>query len=172
MWRALTWLNLYGCEAVRHKRKNSLKNTKNPFFACFWAHVGQPHNHIGWATSMPFASINPTHLRTNLKIFMKKYWELAKPWKWLLFSFWFFGFWLLGCSNFFFFFSQWKTPRRFIWGSVYFCTMDGFFKILKKAVSELICTRLYLCLHWLTFGLPPTYLSTLTCHNFFPYIDM
>ena len=30
----------------------------------------------------------------------------------------------------------------------------------------------YLCLHWLTFGLPPTYLSTLTCHNFSPYIDM
>ena len=29
-------------------------------------------------------------------------------------------------------------------GSVYFCTMDGFFRILKKVVSELICTRLYL----------------------------
>ena len=41
-------------------------------------------------------------------------------------------------------FSQKKTPRRFIWGSVYFCTMDGFFRILKKAVSELICTRLYI----------------------------
>ena len=26
---------------------------------------------------------------------------------------------------------------------VYFFTMDGFFRILKKAVSELICTRLY-----------------------------
>ena len=30
----------------------------------------------------------------------------------------------------------------------------------------------YLCLHWLTFGLPPTYLSTLTCDKFLPYIDM
>ena len=51
---------------------------------------------------------------------------------------------LLGCSKIFVFvFSQWKTPRRFIWGSVYFCTMDGFFRILKKTVSELICTWLY-----------------------------
>ena len=41
------------------------KNTKNAFFACFWAHVGQPHGHIGWATSLPFASINPTNPRTN-----------------------------------------------------------------------------------------------------------
>ena len=30
----------------------------------------------------------------------------------------------------------------------------------------------YLCLHWLTFGLPPTYLSTLTCDNFLPYITL
>ena len=62
---------------------------------------------------------------------MKKYWELTKPWKWLLFSFLVFGF------------SVWKKPRRFIWGSIYSCTMDGFFRIFKKAVSELICTRLY-----------------------------
>jgi hypothetical protein len=34
-------------------------------FACFWAYIGQPHDHIGWATSMSFASINPTNPRTN-----------------------------------------------------------------------------------------------------------
>ena len=66
------------------------------------------------------------------EIFMKKYWELTKPWKWLLFSFLVFGF------------SVWKKPRRFIWGSIYSCTMDGHFRIFKKAVSELICTRLYI----------------------------
>ena len=79
------------------------------------------------------------------EIFIKKYWELTKPWKWLLFSFLVFGFWLLGCSKKFFFgFSVWKKPRSFIWGSIYSCTMDGFFTIFKKAVSELICTRLYI----------------------------
>ena len=40
-----------------------------------------------------------------------------------------------------FVFSLWNKPRRFIWGSVYFCTMDGFFRILNKALSKLICTR-------------------------------
>ena len=33
--------------------------------ACFWAYVWQPHDHIGWTTSMPFASINPTNPRNN-----------------------------------------------------------------------------------------------------------
>ena len=32
--------------------------------------------HIGWATSMPFASINSTNPRTNPWNFHKKYWEL------------------------------------------------------------------------------------------------
>jgi hypothetical protein len=35
------------------------------FLGCFWAYAGQPHNHIGLAMSMPFASINPTIPRTN-----------------------------------------------------------------------------------------------------------
>ena len=46
-------------------------------------------------------------------------------------------------KNFFCCFSVCKKPRRFIWGSIYSCTIDGFFRIFKKAVSELICTRLY-----------------------------
>ena len=37
-----------------------------------------------------------------------------------------------------------KTSSPFIWGIIYFCTMDGFFRILEKTSSELICTRLYL----------------------------
>ena len=48
------------------------KNTKNAFFACFWAYVGQSLNHIGWTTSMPFTSINPTNPRTNPWNFWKK----------------------------------------------------------------------------------------------------
>ena len=57
------------------------KNTKNAFFACFWAYVGQPHNHIDWATSMPFASINPTHPRTNPRNFHEKILRIGKALK-------------------------------------------------------------------------------------------
>ena len=35
------------------------------FLGHFWAYVRQPHGHIGWATPMPFAWINPTNQRTN-----------------------------------------------------------------------------------------------------------
>jgi hypothetical protein len=31
----LTWLNLYGCEAVRHKPQNSLKTPKMHFLPVF-----------------------------------------------------------------------------------------------------------------------------------------
>ena len=34
-------------------------------FGCFWAFVRQPHGHLRWATSMPFASFNPTNPRTH-----------------------------------------------------------------------------------------------------------
>ena len=54
------------------------KNTKNAFFACFWAYFWHPHNHVGLATPMPFASINPNNPRTNPRKFWKKYWELAE----------------------------------------------------------------------------------------------
>jgi hypothetical protein len=35
MQRALIWLNLYGCEAVRHKPQNSLKTPKTHFLPVF-----------------------------------------------------------------------------------------------------------------------------------------
>ena len=69
-WCGSTYMNRRG--AVQRKLKNSLKTQKMHFFACFWAYVGQPHNHIGWVTSMPFASINPTHPRTNPRNFHEK----------------------------------------------------------------------------------------------------
>ena len=55
-------LRPWGC---RTQAQNGPKNTKNAFFTCFWAYVGQSHGHIGLAASMPFASINPTKRRTN-----------------------------------------------------------------------------------------------------------
>ena len=58
---ASMWLNLYGHQAVRHKLKKGLKTQKNTFLALFWAHIGQPDDHISWATLMPFISIYPTN---------------------------------------------------------------------------------------------------------------
>ena len=42
------------------------------FFACFCPYVRQPHDHIGWATLMGFASINSTNPRTDLWNFREK----------------------------------------------------------------------------------------------------
>ena len=58
MQRALIWLNLYGHQAEP-------KNAFFVFLGRFWAYVGEPHGYIGWAKSMPFASINPTNQGTN-----------------------------------------------------------------------------------------------------------
>ena len=56
MQMTLMWLNVFGREA---------KNAFLVLLGRFWAYVWQPHGHIGLATSMPFASFNPTYLRTN-----------------------------------------------------------------------------------------------------------
>ena len=53
-------------------RAKQPKNTKKAFLACFRAYVRQPHGHIRWASSMPFASTNPTNPRTNLWKFREK----------------------------------------------------------------------------------------------------
>ena len=81
MQRALMWLNLYGHEAQKRP-----KNTKNAFFACFWAYVGQPHDHISWATPMPFASINSTNPRTNPWNFHEKILRIGGAGKWGFFE--------------------------------------------------------------------------------------
>ena len=81
---------------------------------------------------------------------MKFSWKNIENWRspendfCLVFLFFVFGYWVDKIFCFCFCFSVCKTPRRLIWGSIYSCTMDGFFRIFKKAVSELICTRLYL----------------------------
>ena len=47
-----------GCLTWAQKRT---KNTKNAFWALFWAYIRHPDSHIGWATLMPFASIYSTN---------------------------------------------------------------------------------------------------------------
>ena len=56
------------------------------FFGCFRAYVGQPHCHIRWTTSMPFASCNPTKLRTNLWNFHEKISRIGDFEKWPFFE--------------------------------------------------------------------------------------
>ena len=51
-----------------------------------------------------------------------------------------FCFWLLSFSKKKNCFFSWLS----LWGRVYFCTIDGFFTILKKALSDLKCKPLYI----------------------------
>ena len=62
------------------------KNAFSVLFGCFWAFVGQPHGHIRWATSMPFASFNPTNPRTNLRNFREKILRIGDFEKWAFFE--------------------------------------------------------------------------------------
>ena len=62
------------------------KNAFSVLFGCFWAFVGQPHGHIRWATSMPFASFNPTNPRTNLRNFREKFLRIGDFEKWAFFE--------------------------------------------------------------------------------------
>ena len=126
----------WGCPTQAQKQP---KNTKNTFFACFWAYVRQPHDHISWAIPMPFASINSTNPRTNPWKFHEKILRIGGAGKRRR------PFWIFWVGHFDFFllhFSEKRSP--FIWGIIFFCTMDGLSRILEKKLSELLCTRLYL----------------------------
>ena len=80
--RALMWLNLYGRQAVWRKLKKRGKNAFFVFVHLFWAYVRQPDDHIGWGTSMPFASIYPIHLKISQKNI-----ENWRSWKMAFFGF-------------------------------------------------------------------------------------
>ena len=73
----------WGCPTKARKQP---KNAFLVLFGCFWAFVGQPHGHIRWATSMPFASFNPTNPRTNLRNFRKKILRIGDFEKWAFFE--------------------------------------------------------------------------------------
>ena len=142
MQRALILLNPCGREAGRHKLKNGLKTQKMHFLPVFeltlasltaiWVEQNQCTLH-----QLILLTQGPIH-----EIFIKKYWELTKPWKWLLFSFLVFGFWLLGFPKIYFFILHQQILKAFIWGSFFFCTMDGFFRIWKKTSFHILCTQL------------------------------
>ena len=59
-----------------------------------------------------------------------------------------FGLVWFGFSKELSFFIPMKISLAFIWGMVHICTRDGFFIILKKTSSQLICPQLYLKNFW------------------------
>ena len=73
------------------------------FLSCFWAYVGQRHDHISWATPMPFASINPTNPRTNPWNFHEKILRIGRPGKWGFYPFFWVGHFEFFFSRIFFF---------------------------------------------------------------------
>ena len=73
----------WGCPTKAQKQQ---KNAFSVLFVCFWACVGQPHCHIGWATSIPFASFNPTNPRTDLRDFRVKILRIGDFEKWDFFE--------------------------------------------------------------------------------------
>ena len=80
------------------------------FLGRFWAFVGQPHCHIGWATSMPFASINSTNRRTNQWNFHKN----IENWQFWKTQFFWVGWFDFFFQYFFFASSPWKLVTNFV----------------------------------------------------------
>ena len=77
---------------------------------------------------------------------MKFSWKNIKNWRsWKMMFFWggHFEFSKSAILNFFLLHLCEKSSP-FIWGIIFFCTMDGFSRILEKRLSQLICTRLYM----------------------------
>ena len=82
--RRINWCKGHWCG----RPTSAQKRGKNKKISLFWAYVVQPDDHIGWATSMPFASIYST------EIFMKNI-ESWRCWK-MKFCFLFFLFVVIG----------------------------------------------------------------------------
>ena len=141
---------MYECTTLR-KDNNQLREhvwNKRAFFLIPKKCIFSP-----FLTWQPYSLSHVDALRINLSYSpkdqsLKFSWKNIENWlSWkmkLCFVFCFVLFFVIGFfKNIFFCFFSLKITMAFIWGSVYFCTMNGFFRILKKALSELICTRLY-----------------------------
>ena len=129
--------NFHGDEAKKILFFNEKTNSKTPkngflvFFGCFWAYVGQPHNHTGWATSMPFASINPTNLRTNPWNFWKEILRIGDFEKTQFFWVGHFGFFLLHFHE-----NHSKVLGYQEWGEIFLITLVSSQKSLPPNISD------------------------------------
>ena len=121
------WLNLYGRQAVRHKLKKVVKTQKMHFYPFFeftfdslMTTKVEPHQ-------CPLHPIYPTHPRTNPWNFCKKILRIGGAPIWPFFGFWLLGIQKKNCCCF-----PMKISMPFIWGIIYFCTMDSFLRIFGK----------------------------------------
>ena len=105
------WINAKGIDVAKGIKMHFLC-----FYPLFWTYVRQPDNHIGWVTSMHFASIYPTHPRINSWNFLQKILRIGG-------AGFFFGYWVFQKKI------QMKISSALIWGIIYSCTMVGFFII-------------------------------------------
>ena len=117
----------WGCPTKAQKQP---KSTENAFFGCFWAFVRQPHGHIHWATSMPFASFNPTNPRTDLRDFREKISRIGDFEKWAFFESAILNF-FFEKKKFFFASFPWKSAQIYMveWMGQNFDVFPGFQKI-------------------------------------------
>ena len=113
------------------------------FLGCFWTY-------LCWTDSQSYR-LSHTNARGINQFYyskdqsMKFSWKNIENWRsWKMIFFWVghFQFFLQKNKKNFCFISM-KTSSPFLWGIIYFCTMDGFFRILENISSKLICTRLY-----------------------------
>ena len=138
MRRALKCLNLYGCEAVRHKLKNSV-------FCVFRLFLS-----LCQTASQPYTFSHTSALRIKqfykpkdqtIKISWKNI-ENCRSWKTRFFWGGHFEF-SKSAILIFFLLHLCEKSSPFIWGIIFFCTMDGPSRILKKTSFQFFCTRLY-----------------------------
>ena len=85
--------------------------------------------------------VNQRYWGVIRKVYKKQYWTF----KFFPLSFFWGGHFEFSKSAIlnFFLLHLWEKSSPFIWGIIFFCTMDGFSRILEKKLSELLCTRLY-----------------------------
>ena len=141
MQRALVVLNLCGCEAVWYKLKNTLKTPKMHFLPVFELMSDSLTATKVETNQCPLHQSILLTQGPNHENFMKKYWELAELENEI---FWGGHFEFLSRSFWNIFLLQFiEKCSPFLWGIIFFCTMDGFSRILEKKLSELLCTRLY-----------------------------
>ena len=130
----------FGLIFMRMKQKQ-VKDAFFVFLGCFCPYVRQHHDHIGWATLMAFASINPTDQPVK---FSQKKFENWRFWKTEILKdrpFWFFF-----LKKIFFFAS-------FSWKSIQICMVDWRFPwfpansllcVIKLYTVYVLCTSLNL----------------------------